>query len=251
MLYPGTESLNVVGFHEVIPGLGAFSIRPGHWTADSVYLKQFLSDVKSHMLDRVSQREKMSYYQYETYKKENDTVLREYLPEPIGDNRDFMPDKVWVIVAYYKSEAHLQWILDKHIYNLRAGIEAGSASLDMKLISARYLLLYHGRETHFLKLYKRGPKVYTRAQLLAMGYPQYQKTVVDETGKRIQIVDIEKEKQESGRIYLGFSLYKYSDVEKELKGYQWNLQGVDLSSQKGHYNLIRLSDLVQRRYRER
>ena len=65
VLYPGTENKTIKGFHEVLPGLGAFSIRPGSWDEDKQYLKRFLRDVKAQMLDRTSEREKLSYYQYD------------------------------------------------------------------------------------------------------------------------------------------------------------------------------------------
>ena len=58
VLYPGTENNVIKGYHEIIPGLGAFSIRPGHWQNDSIALRQFLAEVKAHMLDRTSEREK-------------------------------------------------------------------------------------------------------------------------------------------------------------------------------------------------
>ena len=136
ILYPGTENKSIKGFHEVVPGLGAFSIRPGHWEEDSISLKQFIAEVKAHMLDRTSQREKMSYYYHSLYKEENVNVVMENMPEPVYENRDFLPDEANVIVAYYKSQEHLDWILQNHMYNMRAGDSKGSISLDDKLINA-------------------------------------------------------------------------------------------------------------------
>ena len=59
------------------------------------------------MLDRTSQREKMSYYYHSLYKEENVNVVMENMPEPVYENRDFLPDETNVIVAYYKSQEHL------------------------------------------------------------------------------------------------------------------------------------------------
>lgn len=226
VLYPGTQTREVKGFHEVIPGLGAFSIRPGHWSHDSVYLKQFLSDVKAHMYDRTSQREKMSFYQYDIYATENQSCLRESLPEPVGDNRDFMPDETQVIVAFYKDEKHLQWILQNHMYNMRAGMDAGSVHVDINLISARYLLLHNGKQTtHFIKIRKDGPKIFTREQLIKKGYPKYIKHLKN-LGTDVEIVDEDRERTEAARIYWVFDLYKNNTVEKELQNYQWNIQDI-------------------------
>ncbi len=220
ILYPGTESRAIKGYHEIVPGLGAFSIRPGHWQNDSIALKQFLAEVKAHMLDRTSKREKMSYYQYDIYKEKNSSMLMENIPEPINENRDFLPDETTVIVAYYKCQDQLDWILKNNLYNMRAGDSNGSISLENNIINARYILLHNGkRSQHLIRIVKKGPKVYSRAQLVKMGYPQYLKKGTDE-------IDIEKEEREANRIYLVFELFKNNSVEKELQGYTWDMKNI-------------------------
>ena len=222
IIYPGTENKSIKGFHEVVPGLGAFSIRPGHWEKDSVPLKQFIADVKAHMLDRTSQREKMSYYYHSLYKKENETVIMENMPEPVHENRDFLPDETNVIVAYYKSQEHLDWILQNHMYNMRAGDDKGSMPLDNKLINARYILLHNGQESqHLIKIVKSGPKVYTRSQLIQKGYPRYKIVGTN-------LVDVEKERIDANKIYLVFELFKTNSAEKELLKYRWSNLGSTL-----------------------
>ena len=219
ILYPGTENKSMKGFHEVVPGLGAFSIRPGHWEEDSISLKQFIADVKAHMLDRTSQREKSSYYQHYIYKEENPMMVMESLPEPVHENRDFLPDETSVIVAYYKGQEHLDWILNNHLYNVRAGENKGSITLDNKLINARYLLLHNGKESHHLiRINKEGPKIYTRAELVKMGYPQYRISGTD-------LIVIIREQREANKIYLVFKLFKNNSAEKELLAYKWTNLG--------------------------
>lgn len=214
VLYPGTENKELRGFHEIVPGLGAFSIRPGHWREDSIYLKQFLAEVKAHLLDRTSDREKLSYYEYDIHREANSTMVMESLPEAEGENRDFLPDETYVIVAYFKSSAHLNWILEHHLYNMRAGDDKGSIELDKKLMNARYLLLHNNHEVlPLIRIRKNGPKVYTRKQLINMGYPPYQKEGT---------IDTEREQREADRIYLLFELFKDNNAEKELRGYRWN-----------------------------
>ena len=219
VLYPGSENRSIKGYHEVVPGLGAFSIRPGHWDEDSISLKQYIAEVKAHMLDRTSQREKNSYYQHYLYKEENPTMVMESLPEPVHENRDFLPDETSVIVAYYKGQEHLDWILNNHLYNLRAGESKGSIVLNNELINARYLLLHNGKESHHLiRINKEGPKIYTRAELIKMGYPQYRISGTDE-------IDTEREKREANKIYLVFKLFKNNSAEKELLVYKWDKLG--------------------------
>ena len=217
VLYPGTESREIKGFHEIIPGLGAFCVRPGKWQSDSVYLKQFLAEVKAHLLDRTSNREKLSYYTYDIYRKPNEQMVMESLPEPVGQNRDFLPDETSVVVAYYRDQEHLDWILQRHMYNMRAGSDKGSMQLEPNLINARYILLHDDKQCQpLIRLVKGGPKVYTRAQLVAMGYPQYR----TKSGE----IDIEKETAEANRIYLVFSLFKSNQAEKELQQYDWDVK---------------------------
>lgn len=232
ILYPGTENKSIKGFHEVVPGLGAFSIRPGHWEEDSIYLKQFIAEVKAHMLDRTSQREKMSYYYHSLYKEENVNVVMENMPEPVYENRDFLPDETNVIVAYYKSQEHLDWILHNHMYNMRAGDSKGSVSLDDKLINARYLLLHNGNESqNLIKIVKRGPKIYTRSQLIQKGYPQYKIVGTN-------LVDVERERIDANKIYIVFELFKTNSAEKELQGYCWNNLGGPLTYTTSLVSLI-------------
>lgn len=232
ILYPGTENKSIKGFHEVVPGLGAFSIRPGHWEEDSISLKQFIAEVKAHMLDRTSQREKMSYYYHSLYKEENVNVVMENMPEPVYENRDFLPDETNVIVAYYKSQEHLDWILQNHMYNMRAGDSKGSISLDDKLINARYLLLHNGNESqNLIKIVKRGPKIYTRSQLIQKGYPQYKIVGTN-------LVDVERERNDANKIYLVFELFKTNSAEKELQGYCWNNLGGPLTYTTSLVSLI-------------
>lgn len=222
VLYPGTENRTLQGYHEIVPGLGAFSIRPGHWEQDSQPLKAFISEVKMHMLDRASEREKLSFYNYDVHSQVHDGAVFENLPESVGDNRDFMPDKTSVIIGYYKDQRHLDWIQKTHSYNMRAGASSGSMSLDSSLINARYILLHSSKEVQPLyRLKKGGPKVFTRAQLIQKGYPPYLKS--DGT------MDEELEKKEAGSIYLVFPIIQKNNacwVEKELRDYSWDLNSI-------------------------
>lgn len=54
------------GFHEVLPGLGAFALRPGSGTSA---LTAFLQEVVAHVADRSSTREQQSFHTYKTYEQ--------------------------------------------------------------------------------------------------------------------------------------------------------------------------------------
>lgn len=176
ILYPGRKNnpYYKTGFHEILPGLGAFAIRPGKSNNGILELKTFLNEVVEHFLNRASQREKMSLKTYETYKDKNINRINESLPEPYGDNRALLPDETYVLVAYYKSEAHLQWIKNVGLYNTRTEAERGSLKLGQKESGAKYILLHTENETVTGKLFKiidEGPRVFSKEKLISENYP--------------------------------------------------------------------------------
>jgi predicted component of viral defense system (DUF524 family) len=66
VIYPGQvgEDKRLESFHEVLPGLGAFALRPGLGTS---VLETFLRDVVSHVADRASSREQLSFHTWQAY----------------------------------------------------------------------------------------------------------------------------------------------------------------------------------------
>lgn len=209
VLYPGNENREMRGFHEIVPGLGAFSIRPGHWREDSVYLKQFLAEVKAHLMDRTSDREKLSYYQYDVHLKANESMTMESLPESEGENRDFLPNETWVVLGYVKDVQHLEWIRKTGLYNFRTGTQNGSVRLSRNLVSSRYILLHaKGESIEFVRLADEGPRVFRRSDLLRMGYPPAK--------------DEEKKKDD---IYIVYRL-EPERTEPEWAQYKWKISNI-------------------------
>lgn len=175
VLYPGTEhKYTKSGFHELIPGLGAFAIRPSKTNNGSGELKLFLYDVLAHFMNRASQREKISYKTYETYKGDTLNELNEALPETYGQNRSLIPDETFVLVGYYKDSKHYDWIIKKGIYNARAEDDRGSLRLGPGEAGASFLLLHSKNEiqtTKLLRIVEKGPRVFSRQTLLNKEYP--------------------------------------------------------------------------------
>ena len=48
VLYPGDKSINKKGFHEIIPGLGAFAIKPKQGDNGTAELKDFIYKIIDH-----------------------------------------------------------------------------------------------------------------------------------------------------------------------------------------------------------
>ncbi|WP_352422240.1 DUF2357 domain-containing protein [Proteiniphilum sp.] len=176
ILYPGATDETFRGFHEIIPGLGAFSVNPSPDNTDIKELSNFIDLVIDHLLDRTSQREKLSDGTYHIFKEPKDdyNVIHERIPEYVDKEKAFA-DEIAVLVGFYKNEEHLQWILKHHLYNFRTGTDRGSLPLSEMHINAKYLIL-HGKgelETdRIFKLTSKGAKIFSRNDLLRSGYPE-------------------------------------------------------------------------------
>ena len=164
IIYPGTEHKKLQGFHEILPGLGAFCLNPNSVESDSKELERFLQDIVEHMLNRTSQRERIAYHTYETYKQEPFMVC-EAMPEPYGTNRDLIPEETFVLIGSFHDENHLKWILNNKIYNARTGTGNGSLHLKPEITTAKYVLLHKGTTQFLLRLSDNGPRVMPKEDL--------------------------------------------------------------------------------------
>ncbi|MBK8372635.1 MAG: DUF2357 domain-containing protein [Saprospiraceae bacterium] len=176
VLYPGGKSVSRKGFHEIIPGLGAFPVKPSKSKDGTRELKSFILEVVEHFLNRTSQREKIALKTYDTYKypPDKNNELRDVLPETYGTNRDLIPDETFVLVGFYKSQEHYDWIKKEKVYNFRTDRGAGSIRLDNEVVTARYLLL-HTRDDQtsgeLWKIKKEGPKIWSKQTMQDKNYP--------------------------------------------------------------------------------
>jgi len=175
VLYPGSKSVNRRGFHEIIPGLGAFPVRPSKIDSGVGDLKAFIQEVIEHFLNRTSQREKQAFRTYEIHQSppEKGNEVREPLPEIYGVNRDLFPDETFVLVGFYRSEEQYRWIKKNKLYNFRMGMGSGSLVLDKEAVTVRYLLLHTSGDKDSGELWRivsKGPKVFSKDDLLKRGY---------------------------------------------------------------------------------
>ena len=228
ILYPGMVPYKRMGFHEIIPGLGAFPMRPSKTDTGEDDLKSFIRDVLYHFINRTSQREKAAYSTFEIYKRANPSRLIELLPETIGDNRGLLPDETSILIAYYKNQEHLDWILKYHLYNARTGSSKGAISITSTEAGAKYLLLYtNGQKLtdKFYKIKSGGPKILSKDELLDMGYPN-----------------------PNHNFYLVFDIE--TEIEKEFTQVTWDISKLDnypLSNDFGtpkSYSLTKLMKTV-------
>lgn len=202
ILYPGSEKYSRKGFHEIIPGLGAFAISPSDSNDSSKELKIFLNEVIEHFLDRASHREHTATKVYDIHKKSkaDSERLNSPMPEYI-DGEKLIPDETYVLVGYYKDAEHLEWILNQKMYNTRTGTTRGSLRLSPKETGAKYILLHSKGETITGRLYKlgeKGPRILSKESM------------------------IKKKYQNPGQDY--YLVYDVISVaEKEFDGQQWDI----------------------------
>jgi len=174
VLYPGDPG-NVrhyeefMGFHEVLPGLGAFAIRPNtDGAAEGIDdLRDFLDKVIEHLSNRTTSRERASFHTGESYSIEESPV--EYgalhLPERDTmnvDKRALPPAEHHVVVVWCDSAEQLEWTLETGFANVRLGRRAGTWHIPPEFASARHVML----QTHV----KKGPPVMFRLKEQVPGY---------------------------------------------------------------------------------
>ena len=76
-----------------------------------------------------------------------------------------------VLIGYYKSEEQLKWILEKKLYNVRAGKDPGSLDLTPSVCAARFLLIYGKDGTYKFSLTPEKVRVWSKKELKDSGYP--------------------------------------------------------------------------------
>jgi len=176
VIYPGSVDYCVPGFHEIIPGLGAFVLRPSAADDGSAGLRKFLKEILEHFMNRASQREKFMYKTYDTFGNgEEPDSLKDKIPETIGRNRGLIPDETTVLIGYVKNDEHLNWILKENKYNVRTGDARGSVKVTGREADAKYLLLFQKNDATSGKLYKiqsGGPDFYSKKDLKELKYPK-------------------------------------------------------------------------------
>lgn len=172
VLYPGTEKKIRKGFHEIIPGLGAFCIAPGHEDEQVPALKRFLREIVAHFMDRTSQREKIAIAEHNIHAQATEPFYQPF-PEPYSNS--IFPDSVKVLIGCYKSLEHLEWIKTHKKYNIRfGGLRDGVVELQDSFLQAKYLLLYDLNDLEVKLVFKMTsdrPSIVTDAEMKEMNYP--------------------------------------------------------------------------------
>ncbi len=217
VLYPGKgEDEPFRGFHELIPGLGAFVIKPNKDDKDKEHLKTFIKKVIANFIDRASQREYTAVKIYDIHKDEKDdtNILIEPMPEYLDSAKTekLIPDETFILVGYCKNNSNIDWYKKEGKYNFRMDDDKGSLSLENNVVNAKYLLLREsGKDTanKIFKIKSKGPKVYKGTSLV--GYK------TSDLKDYYLVIEIEKEESAdfNGANFNFKELEKYKEIKSK------------------------------------
>jgi hypothetical protein len=169
-LYPGTEREDCRLYHEILPGLGAFALRPtDHGDADGILpLEAFIDAVIDHVALQATQDERARFWVREAHAHWGVAPAHSraapFLTRPPADTL--------VLLAPAKSPDHLEWIRTNRLYNVRAGKRRGAVGLNSRELAAEFVLVYEARTANVELWAVTGePMLVTQKQLLEMKYP--------------------------------------------------------------------------------
>jgi predicted component of viral defense system (DUF524 family) len=179
ILYPGHDDKNkeFKGFHEIIPGVGAFALRPKNENHASKNISDFISNVIENLEDVLSQREQIAKKSRVIYEQKPFEIIDPKLDQLCRElNADSNPSETNVLVGYYKNTQHLKWIEKSLLYNIRFG-EKYPINADM--LSSKYLVMYGNSKfehTYIYKINSLKSKIMTREDLLKLSPNRYPTT---------------------------------------------------------------------------
>jgi hypothetical protein len=140
VIYPGDEQrIPFMEHHEVLPGLGAFPLRPGAAGAvGAAALDRFLANVVDHVTDRATQHERSRFW---------GTVIHRVVPARSDKDRrlpelSVPPSDAPVLCGYLRGRPHRRWVDSSGLYNVRAGDRRGSIAADADILRALDIVLY-------------------------------------------------------------------------------------------------------------
>jgi len=178
VLYPGNpgDGIRYGGYHEILPGLGAFAIRPNaEGEAEGIdALSKFLDEIIDHLANRTTARERVTYHLAAAYTSHEEPVNYGSMPLSESDinapeYRALPPAEEMVLLAWYENEAQMELARDMEgfVY-VRLGRRQGALHVHPNLAQVRSVIL-HTQGGVFapglLSLREPGFRVFTRLQL--------------------------------------------------------------------------------------
>jgi predicted component of viral defense system (DUF524 family) len=170
VLYPGSGApSHRREFHEVLPGIGAFPLRPctDGSAQGAEALQTFLKDVLDHAANQASAAERTQYWLNEHNRRPGRRIRpTDLLKLPPADEQ--------VLLGYVRAD-QWEWVRRQRRYNLRADQRRGAVRLHDEFLAARLVVLWtFERGVPIMRgLFERvGPwQVASSEDLVSTGYP--------------------------------------------------------------------------------
>ncbi|WP_080432163.1 DUF2357 domain-containing protein [Burkholderia ubonensis] len=169
VLYPGGDDEGdghrYPEYHELLPGLGAFVLRPTDTgiASGAPALRRFINDVLDHVATRLTKHERGRYWLREAY----DSSL-------LGRSSQLLmpPPDASVLLGFVKSHEHWRWIRERKSYNVRTEGRRGGVHAGAALLSSQLLLLYcpSTQEVALARIVSDAEEV-SETGMIAAGYP--------------------------------------------------------------------------------
>ena len=140
VVYPGNTRLDRNQYHELLPGLGAFALRPtSSGEADdgsANVLSEFITDAIDHLTSQSTSYQRDRYWRAEVHQAPGYlTPQRSFLEMPPADTP--------VLLGYLRSPEHKAAVKTLGVYNLRADPEReGTVDFRSEELGAKILVLY-------------------------------------------------------------------------------------------------------------
>lgn len=250
VLYPGDPGdvrryEEFMGFHEVLPGLGAFAIRPcTDGTAEGLDdLRVFLDQVIEHLSNRTTSRERATFHLAESYTVKEEPV--EYGRINLGErdvvgetNRALPPAEHHVVVAWHKSKEHRDWFLKRHLAVVRLGERKGTFKVPPELATVRHVLFRSYKnfvEPGLFALKETGYKVFTAEELEKRGFP-------GPKGEIYAVFEVEDDEAYRGREWNGRIL---QDVIKNFEAKRSYRKPESLGHASAYPRVVSLRELLK------
>lgn len=171
VLYPGDVPEQCEEYHELLPGLGAFGLKPTSVgpALGTQPLRSFLEAVIEHLANQATQHERARYWSREVYERAlpQDTTVATFAPF-----LDRPPQDTLVLLGFARSKEHLDWIHRLRLYNMRADQRRGSVGLASRELAAQLVLIYEP-QTGAVELWRTegDPCILDRDEIANLGYP--------------------------------------------------------------------------------
>lgn len=183
ILYPGrsVQPTRFTGFHEILPGLGAFGVSPDEsGNAQGMDdLSSFLTESLTHLCNRATSRERANYHLSRSYASDARKILHPRFALPEFDSLvphaiALPPSEHMVLIAWRAERAQLDWMLNIASGVVRLGNLTGGWRMQSEWSGLRHLLLRESGSSTVKGLWritKPGYRVVRDVELIAQGFP--------------------------------------------------------------------------------